>query len=108
VDVQDLAIEKEDLSIGDDLIFAFTLDVRGEQQQKIRLEYAIYFVKSRGKISKKIFKISEKLYDPGLRPVRKSHSLADRSTRKHYPGRHKLEIILNGEAKAQAWFYLEE
>ena len=48
---------------------------------------------------KKVFKITENDYDPGIYPIKRKHSFMDMSTRKHYPGKHYLSIIVNGEEK---------
>jgi 3-methyladenine DNA glycosylase AlkC len=106
VDVMKLRLGKKRLRIGEDLSFAFDLRVNGEGERKLRLEYTVDFVKANGKTSKKVFQISEKAYTPGLYPLRKQHSMADLSTRKHYPGKHRLTIVINGKELAVATFDL--
>ncbi len=106
--VEELTLEKDRLRIGEDLGFSFELCVGGEEEQKIRLEYSIHHVRARGRISRKVFQYSEKMYVPGEHWLQKTHSMADRSTRKHYPGEHLLAIIVNGEEKAKASFRLIE
>lgn len=38
--------------------------------------------------------------------MHKKHTMADMSTRKHYPGKHLVSIIVNGEEKARCAFFL--
>jgi len=101
ISVEDLRFEPRQIAIGDTVGFAATLRVRTRQACKVRLEYAVYFVKARGKTSRKVFKISEKSVTPGRHSLRKLHSFADQSTRKHYPGKHEMAIIVNGVEKAR-------
>lgn len=106
VEAAGLRLDRKRLAIGEDLTFAFELRVGGSGERRLRLEYAIDFVRARGKTSKKVFQLSEKSYAPGAYPQRKRHSLADLSTRKHYPGTHRLTIVVNGRELASCSFDL--
>ena len=108
IGVRELTLDKKRLTIGEQVRFTFTLQVGTEKAGKVRLEYAVYFAKARGKVSKKVFKISEKTLAPGEHPVTKKHSFADMSTRKHYPGEHRLAIVVNGVEKARESLVLSD
>jgi 3-methyladenine DNA glycosylase AlkC len=97
-----LILESDTITVGDDLRFTFKLEMKAEG--KVRLEYAISYVKAQGKLSRKVFKLTENTFPAGTRNLRRKHSFADMSTRKHYPGIHHLGIILNGEEKAHVTF----
>lgn len=86
--------------IGDDISFSFDLKIKTSKKQKVRVEYAVHFAKSGSKSSKKIFQIKEVEMEPGNYPIQKKHTFKNMSTRKHYPGEHKFEVIVNGEIKA--------
>jgi hypothetical protein len=73
----------------------------------VRLEYAIFYIKAKGQLSKKVFKITENVYAPGTHAISRKHSLADMSTRKHFPGAHHLAVIVNGVEMAHASFDLD-
>jgi len=103
--VSGLLTKPEIISIGDDLQFDFVIRVHKEGD--VRLEYKIHYVKATGKVSNKVFKISEKTMKPGEHKVSRKHSFANLSTRKHYPGHHKIEVIINGAPKAQVGFQLK-
>ncbi len=107
IEVSKLKLTPRRLAIGDDLIFAFELHVGGTGERKLRLEYTVDFVKANGKISKKVFQISEKNYNAGIYPLQKKHATADLTTRKHYPGAHRLAIVINGKELAAATFDLQ-
>ncbi len=101
IDVPKLVFDRARPKIGDKLQFSFELAVRTPQACQIRLEYAVHFARARGKVSRKVFKISEKSVAPGTLKVTRNHSFADMSTRKHHPGEHKIEVIVNGVPKAE-------
>lgn len=106
VAVKNLKLDKKVLSIGDNLAFSFDLTV--VDKSKVRLEYAVYFVKARGKLSKKVFKIMEKIYDKGTYSITRKQSFQEQTTRKHYAGTHQIAIIANGEEKARNSFDLKD
>lgn len=91
-----LALQKKRIPLGGSLEFTCTFVIQGKGEQKVRLDYAISFAKKSGKLSRKVFKFSEKKYAPGKYTIRKSHSFRDLSTRRHYPGRHTIAAIANG------------
>jgi 3-methyladenine DNA glycosylase AlkC len=99
--VSEFALASKSVKIGETAQFSFLLSVNGKRELKVRLEYAVHFVKARGQLSKKVFKISERNCSPGSHKITRKHSFADRSTRKHYPGTHQITIIVNGEEKGQ-------
>jgi len=80
-----------------ELNFSFRLISKEKRLDKLRIEYAIYFVKSNKKQSKKVFKISEGNYPEAEKEIFRSFSFKPISTRKYYPGKHELSIIVNGE-----------
>ncbi|HHQ5728466.1 hypothetical protein NMF93_15955 [Clostridioides difficile] len=64
-------------------------------------------MKSNGKKSRKIFKISEvSLKENEKKSYMKKHSFADVSVRRHYPGIHSITIIINGVEKGKLDFEL--
>ena len=83
------------IAIGDHLTFSFT--VTAAQDSRARIEYAIDFVKSRGQTSRKVFKIAERDLIAGT-PVtfERSHRFRDFTTRTHYPGKHRIAVVVNG------------
>lgn len=106
--LENLILSHTELKIGDRLRFSFELKT-GDGPQKIRLEYAVYYRKANGTQSRKIFQITERLVQPAQTySFQKEQRFQDFTTRKHYPGEHKLAIIVNGEEKAEKEFLLFE
>jgi 3-methyladenine DNA glycosylase AlkC len=91
------------IKMGSELEFSFTLnsqDVLG----KLRLEFAIEFVRKNGKCNTKVFKISEGTYTIKNKKISKIYSFKPISTRVYYKGLHKLSIIINGVVFAKQEF----
>ena len=95
VEVSGFALEPASASIGD--IITFSFNIFAMEATKARLEYGIDYVKSNGKRSRKIFKLSEiTLKANEKKTYIRKHSFADLTTRKHYPGTHSITLIING------------
>jgi 3-methyladenine DNA glycosylase AlkC len=101
IEIENLAVSKQSVAIGDRITFFFELVVKTKRSCKIRLEYILIFARANGKTSRKVFQISEKTYSYGRHLVKRRQSFADLSTRKHYPGDHDLVLLVNGVEKAR-------
>jgi 3-methyladenine DNA glycosylase AlkC len=89
------------LPIGGTLAISFSVALKQEQAAKLRLEYAVDFVKANGSASRKVFKIRERRLGPSQRlHIERRHRFTDFSTRRHYPGPHRITIIVNGVERA--------
>jgi len=87
--------------------FSFTL-LSQAPLGKIRLEFAISFMKKNGQPSRKVFQISEFETKDMNKNISKTFSFKPISTRTYYPGRHRLDIILNGQTLGWADFTLSD
>jgi len=96
------------LNIGDNLIFSFNINSKKKPLGQCRVEYAINFVRENKKLSRKVFKISEGKYNTKHKNIHKKHSFKLITTRKYYPGLHKLTIIINGVDFCHAQFELTQ
>lgn len=105
--VSNLSADKQTLKIGENFFFSFVLSNNSGKPQTVRLEYRVHYMKANGKTSPKIFQISEGKFPSGEHSVSKKQAFTDYTTRTHFPGEHRLEIIVNGKAKAEMKFWLE-
>ncbi|AOM77828.1 DNA alkylation repair protein [Pedobacter steynii] len=95
--------------IGEDLHFSYYLHNQEQKEQIIRLEYGLYYRRQNGTLSKKVFKISEKIYQANEKvKVSRKQSFKFITTRKFYPGIQQLSVIVNGEEKEVLNFELSE
>jgi 3-methyladenine DNA glycosylase AlkC len=100
-------ISPSKIKIGGYLGFSFEITNQSSTKQTIRLEYGIYYLKANGQLTRKVFKISEKLYAPNAKvEVLRKQSFKKITTRIFYQGKHQLSIIVNGEEKAVKTFHL--
>ncbi len=107
VRVDDLRVEPKRLRLGDTLAFSFNVVSEAARAQQLVIDYAIHYRKAGGGTSRKVFKLKE--VELGARAsinVTKRQRIVDFSTRKHYPGEHMLEVMVNGKVHAQASFVL--
>jgi 3-methyladenine DNA glycosylase AlkC len=86
-------------AIGQKVEFSFDLGSTARSRQDLLVDYRVFFVKAGGGTSPKVFKLSTIALAPG-ETVRLTGrlSLRQMTTRKHYPGKHAVEIIVNGTA----------
>lgn len=102
-------IKNKLVSIGDYLYFNFSIQNKVAKKQKIRLEYFIYFLLANGKLSKKVYKISERELETNERlDYKRKQSFKIISTRKYYTGLHKLSLVINGQESKTIDFELTQ
>jgi len=107
IEVTNFAIEQKSISIGEDITFSFV--IKAKKAIKVRLEYGIDYVKSTGKTSQKVFKISEiPLKENETKTYTRKHSFEDVSVRKHYLGIHGVTLIVNGAEQGKLEFELKK
>jgi 3-methyladenine DNA glycosylase AlkC len=84
--------------MGSAVRIAFDITATGARQQDLMVDLVLHYVKARGQTQAKVFKLKTLTLAPGqISHLTKKLSLAEMSTRKHYPGLHKLELLLNGQ-----------
>ncbi|QGQ99511.1 hypothetical protein EHS13_33955 [Paenibacillus psychroresistens] len=104
-----LAVDTADLQIGGACELRFELHIREGAPVRIRIEYGIDFVKARGQTSRKLFLLSDKTVAGGSRlSGTRTHRWADLTTRRHYPGEHRISLTLNGVEAAHVVINLGE
>lgn len=91
------------ISIGESCELGYELGIREGSPVHIRIEYGIDFVKLRGRTSRKKFLLSDKTVPGGARlSGARTHRWLDLTTRRHYPGEHRIVLLVNGQEVACA------
>lgn len=99
--------EKKKIKIGKSGEFSFSAINQEKKKSRLRIEYAITFITATGKESRKVFKVAEKVFAAGEKiNFSRQQRFTDFTTRKHFPGKHNLEIVINGKPKNKIDFYL--
>jgi 3-methyladenine DNA glycosylase AlkC len=93
------------VTIGQYFHFAFSIHSEASMDQDLRIEYGIDYLTGSGKTSSKVFKIKEiTLAGDEHTQIQRRQAFTDFTTRKHYPGKHVLRILVNGEELGQQVF----
>jgi 3-methyladenine DNA glycosylase AlkC len=107
VGVDDLKLASKRLKLGETLEFSFTVVSEAARSQQLVIDYAIHYRKANGGTSRKVFKLKEVELGPkASQNISKRQRIMDFSTRKHYPGEHVVEVMVNGNVVAEERFIL--
>lgn len=103
-----LTLNSNKLQVGESLQFQVQLTSTAQQSQKLLVDYVIYFMKSNGQLSPKVFKLKTlKLGGGESLSLEKTHRFVPLSTRRYYPGEHRVEVKINGLSFAETAFTLD-
>lgn len=107
VAIRDFTVQPETVTMGDEVAFTFEVVSTGDGEQALMIDYVMHFVRANDKVGKKVFKLTKKTLKAGeTLAVSKRHSFKPISTRRYYPGRHAVEIQVNGAVVARQEFEL--
>ncbi len=97
------------LCLGETLVFSARLVSESKRAQRLAVDYVVHYVRAGGGSSAKVFKWAEiELPAGGVLDLVKKQTLRDFTTRRHYPGRHQVELQVNGHRLAEAVFVLDQ
>ncbi len=103
-----LKLSARSVKIGDRLEIGLDLTSVSPTDQKLMVDYAVHYVRKTGELSKKVFKWQQTTLAANSRlTLKKHHAMRPTTTRVLYPGRHLLEVQINGESMAQVEFTLD-
>jgi len=105
--IKALKLDKREIRLNETLSFSVSIQSAAQAAQKLMIDYRIYFQKKTGKALPKVFKWKElTIHHHDTLLLTKRQRFQDFTTRKHYPGRHRLEVLVNGEVMAHKDFHL--
>jgi 3-methyladenine DNA glycosylase AlkC len=94
-------------AVGGEIGLSVVLHSTSRKPQLLEVDYAVHHVRANGGVSPKVFKGWKLTLAPGEeRVLTKRHSLKPVTTRTLYPGRHVVEVRVNGLTLAEASFLL--
>ena len=97
VQIESVSVIPESVEIGGKVRIEVRLVNPSKDEGGALVDLIVHFVKANGSTSPKVFKGAELRLEPGeTKRISKSVSLRQHSTRTHYPGRHEVEVQLNG------------
>jgi 3-methyladenine DNA glycosylase AlkC len=98
--VEDVHFNPRRVPIGGRVALEFTLRSTSAKRQELLVDLAVHFVKASGKTSPKVFKLDRMVLPPKGRVVLGTTvSLAVHTTRKPHPGKHAVEVVINGKSR---------
>ena len=99
--VSSATVEPATVAIGDSIRLTAVLENPSDEPAGALVDFIVHFVKADGSTSPKVFKGRETELAPGSdEEITRKISLAQFTTRTHYPGTHRFEVQLNGSAVA--------
>ncbi len=94
-----LVAKPKRIRIGSTLCLGFTLSNRGRSSAELVVDYAVHYLRARGGHGRKVFKGRRLSLGPGeSKPLELRHRFLDVSIRKHNPGLHRVEVLVNGRS----------
>jgi len=94
-------------TMGATVEIAFEITSTHARPQNVLVDFCVHYVKASGQTSAKVFKLKTLELAPGeTAQLAKKLSLAELTTRKHYPGTHRVDVILNGQPQRLGAFEL--
>ena len=107
VNLRGLKVSPTTARFPSELTLAFTLHSQSQKPQKLMVDFIVQFVKANGSRAPKVFKLKTLTLSAGESAhVSKRFAIRPISTRRYYPGAHRLEIQVNGIVLAGADFEL--
>ena len=102
-----LAASPARLDLGQRLTLTAALTSTSSRSQRLAIDYVVHYVKASGGSAEKVFKWTE-IDLPAYAEIEliKSQVVRDFTTRKHYAGRHRVELQINGLRVAETVFAL--
>ncbi len=102
-----LKITPHRIALGGSVTLALTLRARAKRPQTLVIDYAVHHVKANGKTSPKVFKGWSLVLAAGeSRTLEKRHAIRPITTRTYHPGRHGVDVRINGRVCAEGAFVL--
>jgi 3-methyladenine DNA glycosylase AlkC len=102
-----LALSTARAAVGGEIGLRAVLRSSARKPQLLVVDYAVHHVRANGGSSPKVFKGWKLTLAPGEeRTLEKRHSLKPVTTRTLYPGTHRIQVLVNGMALAEAAFEL--
>lgn len=106
-ELQVFGVTETNIPLGGHTFLQCRLRHLGQETAKYRIDYAIQFARPAQKWSRKVFRGPEKILAPAeTLAFSRKLNFVDLTTRKHYPGKHILELWVNGEKMGQCHFEL--
>ncbi len=107
VTVTDFTIAPASIRLGETIAITAALTSNAESEQRLVVDYRVHYARANGRTAAKVFKWkSFDLAAGTCVSLATRQVIRDFSTRRHHPGRHEIELLVNGRVMAAAGFDL--
>jgi 3-methyladenine DNA glycosylase AlkC len=107
IEVLNFELEEKALKLGEKLVFSFDVQSEIDKKQSLVIDYIVYFKKSNGSQSPKVFKLKVlDLEGNKIVQLNKKQTIQQLSTRVLYEGMHAVELQINGKSFGKKDFEL--
>ncbi len=102
-----LKLDKKRVKVGESVAMQVTIDNGSKKPQPLLIDYVVHYQGKADNARRKVFKWTSLIAAPG-EPVtlNKQHPMKQTTVRALYPGRHSIELQLNGKIVGSAEFML--
>ena len=107
VRIDSFAVSPTAVTLGERIQLFLHLTSTASKSQRLLIDYVVHYVKQSGGTSEKVFKWKElDLASGETVTLEKRQTIRDFTTRRHYPGTHRVEVQVNGARLAEGEFGL--
>jgi hypothetical protein len=107
--VEGVVFKPARVPIGGRVAMTLALRSKSRQPQSLLVDVAVHFVKARGHAAPKVFKVKRVELAPRQRlELQTAFSLAVHTTRVPRPGRHAVDVLINGRATPAGAFHVTD
>lgn len=100
-----LKITNKKIKEGDRFSIKYKIDQSNDKKENVLIEYGIHYLKKNGEYSRKVFRIKDTHMNKSLSGEKEIH-FKKVTTRVHYPGKHYIDIQINGKIFSKISFEL--
>ncbi|MDO9367541.1 MAG: DNA alkylation repair protein [Sphingopyxis sp.] len=105
ISLRRFGIEPPVVRLGERISITAELASDAPAAQRLVVDYRIHYARPGGKTAPKVFKLKTfELAAGDVVTLGLSQTIRDFSTRRHHPGRHRIELIVNGQTMAEDAF----
>lgn len=107
VRIESFSVAPIAIALGDRIRLDASVASASTEPQRLVFDYAVHYVKKNGVAARKVFKLKEIDLAPAATcSLSAGQHIRDFTTRKHYAGHHRVELMVNGEVLAESGFEL--
>lgn len=107
VTVRDFAVAPASVRLGDAITITADLTSTAAEAERLVVDYRLHYARAGGKSAAKVFKLRTfELGSGETIGLSIRQTIKDFSTRRHHPGTHEVELIVNGQTMARTSFDL--